>query len=1376
MRTLLLASSLLLALGSHTGLIAAPHAAPSSAARLDPDGRGVWILRFVEPALASYQGQPLPGGEVFAATSPLTTGAPRLAIDSPAAQAYLAELAERRESRLQMASDLLGRELTPLFVYDVVLNGVALKLNAREAERLGQLPGVAAIERERIDQPQDDVATAWTGAPQLWSGAAGVASRGERIVVGVIDTGIHAQHPAFAAVSPLDGYVHPNLRGGFLGLCASGQATCNNKLLGIWDFTTGTSDREPNNGLDANGHGSHVAGIAVGNALRLERPVPGGLPLRYEIRGVAPRAHLISYKACEGADVGCPGAWTLAAINQAVRDGVDVINYSIGGQNASPWGRSDSLAMLDARNAGILVVVAAGNRGPDEATVTSPADAPWVLAVANSRHGRRFANRLQLSGGATPPPAGGVLVGDALTGSLGPVPLARDPAAPLCSRGSGDTGLPPTGVSNPWPAGFWNGQIVVCDRGVQARVAKSNNVRLAGGGGMVLINTAAEGEGLVADGHSIPSTHLGFADGQALLQWMASGSGHRARLTGTAIEVDPALADRLNASSGRGPSRVLSSVLKPELSAPGTDILAADHDSFGDASFSGTSMAAPHVAGAAALLRAARPNWRADELHSALVGTARAVVRREEGGAATPFDQGSGRLDIVNAVRAGLALRVPAGQFAAGSALPAALNLPALVFDRCNPDCGSLERRFSDLVGGGRWGVEVEAPAGVRLSPSLSQFTLGAGASTSLALAARIDDPALFGRWISAALILRRLEGDGVSDLRLPVLLRAPVQGLPTAQQRNLAGDAGWFDSALPGLNLPLPNARFAGTVLVPLLTNTYSLGPDPTPEAPFDNLSDGVAWQGIHLPAPASGQPTRYRIEIELLAPGGSNALLLTGNGPAPGSRNLICESTSRCVLEVEHPGSGSARAYWAMIWNRSGSGAFVLRHSVLPLVPAAPEAAARLVVTGPGELAAGEGGRLRVAWSDPLWPDATQRRGAVLISAAPGESPMAAIPWSFTRNDPLPVPRLLPTGETLALRLPAGAAHEHLVIDVPEGTTRLEVVQEGPGFVALHLARRPALEPASAVPSIEVAPPRSAAVIADTSGATLKRLVLNAPAAGRWYATPVNNGSVAAELSLRASLEGQGPRLRPGAYFNPERSGAGLFLHPAGSDWVAIWYTYLQDGSATWYYLQAPAPAVHGQWHSPIYRAAWNGSAATLTTVGQAVLTPRSADAASFSFTLDGETGSEAIRVLGRGCPRISGQILDNSQHWFDPRRAGSGYSVQFMAPPSVGQAYEFFAAFVYDDQGQPRFLIGEGPAQDSADALFPLQQLAGWCPLCPRPAAGPQRVEAGHLLRRIESGRLRGITLDARLSLGVSGLWQVADAVEPLDPLARMPGCMP
>jgi len=1368
MRASSLALVLFLLLGSESA---------TAAARVSAEGRGVWIVRFVEPALASHLGAPLPDGEVLAATSPLATGATRLDVDAPMARAYLAELAKRREARLQVAAQRLGRVLEPLFVFDVVLNGVALELDTTEAARLADLPGVAAIEREHVDQLQDDVATDWTGAPQVWSGAVGIASRGEGVVVGVIDTGIHAQHPAFAAVSPLDGYPHPNLRGGFLGLCASGQASCNHKLLGIWDFTTGSADREPNNGLDVDGHGSHVAGIAVGNPLRLERPVSGAVPLRYEIRGVAPRAHLISYKACEGGDTGCPGAWTLAAINQAVRDGVDVLNYSIGGQNASPWGRSDSLAMLDARNAGIVVVVAAGNRGPDGGTVTSPSDAPWVLAVANSRHGRRFANRLLLSGGATAPPGGGVLVGDALTGGLGPVPIVRDPAAPLCSQGSGDTTLPPTGVSNPWPAGRWNGQILVCDRGVQARVAKSNNVRLAGGGGMVLVNTAADGDARVADAHSLPSTHLGFADGQALLGWMASGSVHQARLAGTTIAIDTDQADRLNPSSGRGPSPVLPAVLKPDLAAPGTDILAADHDSFGEASLTGTSMASPHVAGAAALLRAAHPGWRADEIISALVSTARPVVRPDDALATgSPFEQGSGRLDIPRAVRAGLAFRVGPGQFAAGSANPAALNLPALVFAQCQPDCGSLARTVTDLVGGGRWALAVEAPEGVRLTPSVAELNLAAGASAGFMLSARVEDPALFGRWIAAALVLRRVVADGVPDLRLPVLLRAPVQGLPPAQSRSLAADAGGFDFELPALNLPLPDARFTGTALVPVTANSYSLGPDPTPESRFDNLSGGVAWQGISLPAPASGRPTRHRIEIELQSPAGTNGLLLAGNGSAPGSRNLICESASRCVLEVEHPGRGT-RAYWAMIWNRSGSGLFSLRHSVLPLVPADAAAGGRLVATGPGALAAGQGGGLRLAWSEPLWAEGTLRRGAVLIEAAPGgEQPMAVIPWTFTRSDPLPVPRALAADTPLLLRLPPGAAHERLFIDLPEGVARLEVVQDGAAATHLHLAHRPPLDPTPAVPSIEPAPSRNAAIAADTGGSPRKTLVVHAPAAGRWYLTPTQTGATAAELQLRVRFEGQGPQLRPGAYFNPGRPGSGVFLHPAGDDWVAIWFTYQPDGSPTWYYLQAPAPSSHGQWRSPIHRAAWNGRSAHLTVVGEATFTPRGSDAATFTFTLDGQTGSEAYRLLGRGCPAIGSQTASGSQHWFDPRRSGSGYSVQFMAPPSVGQPYEFYAAFLYDALGQPRFLIAEGAPQPLPEGTFPLQQLTGACPLCPMPVAGAVRRDAGTLGRRLLAGRPVEFRIDARFGAGVAGDWRVTEVLQPLDPLGRMADCAP
>lgn len=1327
--------------------------------------RQVHIVRFVEPALAPYLAARAQGA-AFEHT----------AQKSAPAIAHLERLAERREVRLERASKQLGRRLDPLFVYDKVLNAVALELSAEEARQLASEDGVAAVEPERIDFPQDEAATNWVHAPEVWSGVAGVASRGEGVVIGVIDTGIHPGHPSFAAVAALDGHAHVNPRGRFFGLCVLGLATCNNKLIGVWDFTSGSASTEPDNGLDVDGHGSHVAASAAGNAVRISRILPGGGSFQATIRGVAPRAHLISYKACEGGEVGCPSSWTLAALNQAVGDGVEVINYSIGGSNRNPWTDSVALAMRDARSAGIVVVVAAGNRGPDVGTVTSPSDAPWVLAVANASHGRRFINRLRLSGGDSPPPGGGVLLGDGLTGGVGPVPIVRDPAAPLCSQGEGDQTLPPTGASNPWPSGRWRGEIVVCDRGIHARVAKSNNVRLSDGGGMVLLNRAVEGESTIADAHSLPSTHLGFQVGQQLLQWMGSGGGHSARLDGVAVEVDPGSADILNVSSGRGPSSAVPSVLKPDLAAPGTDIQSAAHQGSGEATLSGTSMAAPQVAGAAALLRSAHPGWRADQIISAISGTARPSIRREDrSSVATSVEQGAGMLDVSRAIRAALAFPVDPVQFHAGLAAATAINLPSLVFDACSPDCASLTRSVADLAGGGQWAVEVQTPPGVTLTVDTPQFNLAAGARRNLLFSARVDDPGLYGRWLDAAVLLRRLTPDGRPDLRLPVRLLAPVVGLSGGLSRTVSPDRGAFDTVLPGINLPMPSARFAGTALVAPVAHRYTLDPDPTPLSRFDNLSEGVGWHTITVPAPASGRATRYRIEIELQTPSGTQSSLLAGNGAMPGSRSLFCESAGRCQLVVEHPGSGGARSYWAMVWNRSGSGQFIVTHTVLALTPAEGEGP-RLVATGPGSALSGQTSNVRIGWSDPRWPQGEFRRGALLLYAAASDQPMADLPIVLLRGANEVAPVLLASGVEQNVPLPSSAAHERVFIDVPAGTQRLEVSSSGPVAHRLYLAHRPILAPSSVLPSIQPAPPRAEARVSTPSSASAQQLLVEQPAAGRWYVTPVNTGALSAALAVRASLIGHRPTIRSGSWFNPERSGAGLFLHPAGDDWAGLWYTYFEDGSPTWYYLQGPAPATHGQWHGRVFRSAWDGVRNHLTAVGAATVTPGNGDELVFSFTLDGASGSETLRPFGRGCPSVDGRIFDASTHWFDPIRAGSGFSVQAMQWPA---AYEFYAAFLYDSRGMPRFLIAEGPASTVASVTFPLQQLQGFCPLCTRPPAGPVRSAAGEFRRSVGSDGLATLQVDASWNTWVTnvpGRWQVIDQIRPLDPNRRTQGCLP
>ena len=248
---------------------------------------------------------------------------------------------------------------------------------------------------------------------------------------------------------------------------------------------------------------------------------------------------------------------------------------------------------------------------------------------------------------------------------------------------------------------------------------------------------------------------------------------------------------------------------------------------------------------------------------------------------------------------------------------------------------------------------------------------------------------------------------------------------------------------------------------------------------------------------------------------------------------------------------------------------------------------------------------------------------------------------------------------------------------------------------------------------------------------------------------------------------MVGAAPIVRSGSYFNAARSGHGLFLYPAGDQWAGLWYTYLQDGSSTWYYLQGPAPGTTGVWTGDLYRAAWNGSSNHLVAVGRGIATPAGPDAFLFSYELDGQAGSEPLAALGRGCPSLAGQPLDASSHWFDPARAGTGYSVQLFPD------YEFFAAFVYDGQGVPRFLTSEAGSFRGADTTLPLEQLTGFCPLCERSGA-PSRADIGTLRRRFDASGLVQMQLDAVFTGGVPGAWTGNDNVQLLGGPGTTQGC--
>ncbi|ABO22806.1 S8 family serine peptidase [Shewanella loihica] len=762
---------------------------------------GMYFVRFKEAPVASYDGS-LAG---FAATNIQVNQSNKQASgllnsQSKASLQYRGYLKQQQAKIKQRLNGKLKRILTPTQEYQLIVNAMAVKLKPGEADIIAKDPEVLSVEPIGLHFIQTSTGPEFIGAKQVWQGDEIVeATKGEGVIVGVMDTGINANHPSFAEVGA-DGYQHKNPLGDgqYLGDCQQYSQFCNGKLIGIISYPeliqyrqdTADSLDDPayedlankvKVGYDFNGHGSHVASTASGNILHdvnfyLQVQEEDGTIIAEKsafefdaISGVAPHANLVSYQVCDDAG-SCYPEFTLKAIEHAIENGVQVLNYSVGGSAKDPWSSIDAEAFLNAREAGIHVAVAAGNAGPSASTIGSPGNAPWVTTVAAYTHDLEFKQKslTNMNGGETPPAD---MMGFGVTkGVSGKVVLAASVNSDNAQ------------CTDPFEAGSFDGEIVVCERGTNARVRKGINVKEGGAGGMILINMPDGVDSLHNDNHVLPAIQLNAADGERLTQWLASGEGHQATIEASETTRNASLGDIAGVFTSRGPNLPYPNIFSPDIAAPGVDIYAANaedrlfegqigHIPF--ASLSGTSMATPHVTGAYALLKAAHPDWTPAQAQSAFMSTAHQTTYKDDDYDGTLersdfFDQGAGSLRINQALKAGLLLDIDkAGYLAANPEMggdPSALNTSSMVQNQCISNCSWT--RTVTATQASSWSAEYEyLNPGFTLEVTPSSFSLNAGESQVLTIKATANIN-LVDEWVHGYIKLNNAD-TSMSDTHL---------------------------------------------------------------------------------------------------------------------------------------------------------------------------------------------------------------------------------------------------------------------------------------------------------------------------------------------------------------------------------------------------------------------------------------------------------------------------------------------------------------------------------------------------------------------------------------------------------------------------------
>lgn len=548
-----------------------------------------------------------------------------------------------------------------LYTYKHITHGFSTILTPQEADLLEKQPGILSV----IPEVKYELHT--TRTPQFLGLSKSYAhfptsDKQSDVIIGVLDTGAWPEHKSFddTGLGPIPS--------SWKGQCETGKnftsSKCNKKLIGARFFSNGyeaafgpiDEDSESKSPRDDDGHGTHTATTAGGSIIN------GASLFGFAsgtARGMAPQARLAVYKVCwQG---GCFSSDIAAGIDKAIEDGVNILSMSIGGASTNYYRDIIAIGAFSAMSHGILVSTSAGNAGPTQGSLSNVA--PWITTVGAGTLDRNFPAYVTLGNGNR---YSGVSLYSGKPLPDSPVSLIY---AGNASSESGGNHCQMGSLSSSQVAR----KIVICDRGGGPRAEKGLAVKFAGGVGMILANNAEFGEELLADSHLIPALSLGQKSSDAIKNYAFSNPNPTVKISfgGTQLGVQPSPV--VAAFSSRGPNSLTPKILKPDLIAPGVNILAGWTGAVGPTGLdmdtrhvsfniiSGTSMSCPHVSGLAAILKGAHPEWSPSAIRSALMTTAYRSYKNggtiqdiASGQPASPFDYGAGHVDPIAALNPGL--------------------------------------------------------------------------------------------------------------------------------------------------------------------------------------------------------------------------------------------------------------------------------------------------------------------------------------------------------------------------------------------------------------------------------------------------------------------------------------------------------------------------------------------------------------------------------------------------------------------------------------------------------------------------------------------------------------------------------------------------